>query len=83
MVEEAEQRRNAAVKGKIWFTRHVPALLNDVLTGGTLIEDIREAFGLEPNWRALANEAIRRVGPMRERVNFLWFDRLILTLARW
>lgn len=83
LVEEAEQRRNAAVKGKIWFTRHVPALLNDVLTGGTLIEDIREAFGLEPNWRALANEAIRRVGPMRERVNFLWFDRLILTLARW
>lgn len=83
LVEEAEQRRNAAVKGKIWLTRHVPALLNDVLTGGTLIEDIREAFGLEPNWRALANEAIRRVGPMRERVNFLWFDRLILTLARW
>lgn len=83
LVEEAEQRRNAAMKGKIWFTRHVSALLNDVLTGGTLIEDIREAFGLEPNWRALANEAIRRVGPMRERANFLWFDRLILTSARW
>ena len=83
LVEEAEQRRNAAMKGKIWFTRHVSALLNDVLTGGTLIEDIREAFGLEPNWRALANEAIRRVGPIRERANFLWFDLLILTSARW
>ena len=83
LVEEAEQRRIAAKKGKIWLTRHVSALLNDVLTGGTLIEDIREAFGLEPNWRALANEAIRRVGPMREKANFLWFDLLILTSARW
>lgn len=83
LVENAKQKRIAAKKGKIWFTRHISALLNDVLTGGTLIEDIREAFGLEPNWRALANEAIRRVEPMRENANFLWFDLLILTSARW
>lgn len=62
------QQRIAAKKAKLWFTQRAHEIVADMISGGTMLEDLRDTFGVEPDWPVLADAATESVRPAFETI---------------
>ena len=82
-VQRSVQKQIAAKKIKVWFSRYVSTLLNDFLSGGTLVEDLSREFDTNPDWLALVAEAKTRVQPLREAARSYMFSQVAVLTKIW